>query len=317
MRTLLLFAAYAVLLASPAQAVSMSWVGVGDAGNAADDTGFGSVADPYLISQYEVTSSQYAEFLNAVAEDDTNGLYNTSMNTSVHGGIVRMGGPGNRRYSAKTPFVDKPVIFVSFYDALRFANWMHNGQPTGAQDASTTEDGAYTITQSGIDNNTIVRKGGATIFLTSEDEWYKAAYYNVMTTSYLDYPAGSDVQTSCAAPTATANHASCANKVASLTDVGAYTGSPSPNDSFDQGGNVFEWTEGKISAVRYARGGDFRSSTITDELNASQRMSLDPAGEVDSVGFRIATIPEPASSQLLLGGLLGLAHLARSRRLRA
>ncbi len=43
-----------------------------------------------------------------------------------------------------------PVNFVSFWDGLRFANWLHNGQPTGAQGNSTTEDGAYTLTAGGI-----------------------------------------------------------------------------------------------------------------------------------------------------------------------
>jgi hypothetical protein len=41
---------------------------------------------------------------------------------------------------------DKPVIAVSWFDALRFINWLENGQPVGLQDASTTEDGAYTFT---------------------------------------------------------------------------------------------------------------------------------------------------------------------------
>jgi hypothetical protein len=37
------------------------------------------------------------------------------------------------------------VNHVSWYDAVRFANWLHNGQPTGAQDNTTTEGGAYTL----------------------------------------------------------------------------------------------------------------------------------------------------------------------------
>jgi hypothetical protein len=60
-----------------------------------------------------------------------------------------------------------PVNFVSWYDCLRFANWLHNGQPTGAQDSTTTEDGAYDLSL----GSSVVRKAGATAFLTSEDEW--------------------------------------------------------------------------------------------------------------------------------------------------
>ncbi len=51
-----------------------------------------------------------------------------------------------------------PVNFVDFYDSLRFANWLHNGQPTGAQNNTTTEGGSYTITAAGIATNSIARK---------------------------------------------------------------------------------------------------------------------------------------------------------------
>jgi len=105
------------------------------------------------------------------------------------------GSPGSYTYSPIAGREALPVVFVSFYDALRFANWLHNGQPTGAQDNSTTEDGAYTITAQGISNNSITRNPGATIFLPSEDEWYKAAYYGALSASYFDYPAGSDTPT--------------------------------------------------------------------------------------------------------------------------
>jgi hypothetical protein len=42
-----------------------------------------------------------------------------------------------------------PVNRVSFYDALRFANWRHNGEPTGEQDNTTTEDGALRLPRFG------------------------------------------------------------------------------------------------------------------------------------------------------------------------
>jgi len=60
-----------------AAVVEMEWVTVGDAGNAADDTGYGAVDYVYRIGKYEVTNSQYCEFLNAVADVcDLYGLYN-------------------------------------------------------------------------------------------------------------------------------------------------------------------------------------------------------------------------------------------------
>ena len=96
---------------------------------------------------------------------------------------------------------------VTFWDSVRFTNWLHNGQPTGAQGPSTTEDGAYTLTPAGIAANTIPRNPEATIFLPNEDEWYKAAYFDG--TSYFDYPTGTDVPTACAAPGTSTNAANC------------------------------------------------------------------------------------------------------------
>ena len=148
-----------------------------------------AVSYEYQIGKYEVTNAQYSVFLNAVADTDANALYAASMGSGF-GGITRSGSSGSYTYSAIAGREDKPVNYVSFYDSLRFANWLHNGQPTGAQNNSTTENGAYELSL----GTSVVRKAGAQIFLTSEDEWYKAAYYKEGGTSagYWDYPAGSD-----------------------------------------------------------------------------------------------------------------------------
>ena len=317
MRTLLLSVLGAVLLLSvSASAVTIDWTLVGDPGNACDTQAngcFGSVADSYNIGTYEVTNTQYAEFLNAVADTDTNALYNTDMGNVVNlqGGITRSGSSGGYTYSAIVGRENLPVNWVSFYDSLRFANWLHNDQPTGAQDNTTTEDGAYTNTAQGISNNSITRNAGATIFLTSEDEWYKAAYYDAVSTSYFDYPAGSNAQTTCATPTATANQANCANAVGDLTDVGSYTGSASPYGTFDQGGNVWKWNETILSGSDRGLRGGSSGNGGADNFAASTRNSVGPAYEYINVGFRVA--PEPSTGLLVLAGLLGLAGWRRAR----
>jgi hypothetical protein len=193
---------------------------------------------------------------------------------------------------------------VSYYDSLRFTNWLQNGQPVGGQNNSTTEDGAYTLTANGIADNSIMRNGGATIFLTSEDEWYKAAYYDVLSASYFTFPADSSTPTTCAAPGATANTANCDRKAGGLTDVGSYTGSASPNGTFDQGGNVWEWNESIGAANRGLRGGSFNFSLAG--LQASARIVGNPLDENLSSGFRVAAVPEPGTALLLMAGLLGL-----------
>jgi formylglycine-generating enzyme required for sulfatase activity len=273
----------------------MDWVTVGDPGNACDPQSqgcFGAVPSTYRISKYETTNTQYAEFLNAVATTDPNALYSTSMGSSSQGGIKRSGNTGSYSYNVKSGFADRPVNFVSFWNSLRFANWLHNGQPVGVQDAATTEDGAYTMTAAGIAANTITRNAGATIFLTSEDEWYKAAYYDGVSASYFDYPAASDVLMRCAAPGAEPNTANCNFVVGTFTNVGAYTGSVSPAGTFDQGGNLWEWNEAIISgSTRSLRGGG--SWSYPQLLAASNRKIFDPAVENFYFGFRVAMIPEP------------------------
>ena len=95
--TIATVAAVVLTCVSGAQAeVVMDWVTVGDPGNV-DDThgdGYGGVDYVYNIGKYEVTNSQYAEFLNAVAAvGNPHGLYNTEMGGGWNdiGGISRSG----------------------------------------------------------------------------------------------------------------------------------------------------------------------------------------------------------------------------------
>jgi sulfatase modifying factor 1 len=216
-------------------------------------TGNGSVSSVYRISKFEVTVAQYTEFLNAVAASDPNGVYKTLMGSGFFGNITRTGSDGSFDYTAFAGVENMPMSRVAFYDTIRFVNWLDNGQPTGAQDSTTTEDGAYTITAQGIFDNSITRDLGATVFLPSEDEWYKAAYYDALSASYFLYPTETDVQTTCSAPRTTTNTANCGSVVLDWTDVGSYINSGSPSGTFDQGGNVAELNETIMPRPRPAR----------------------------------------------------------------
>lgn len=306
-------------LGDVAQGVNIDWVTVGDPGNPCETQTqgcFGAVAYTYRISRYETTNAQYAEFLNAVAATDANDLYNTDMGSGF-GGITRDGSPGSHTYSTILGREQMPVGRISFYDALRFANWLHNGQPTGAQDATTTEDGAYDMTL----GDDVVRKPSARVFLTSEDEWYKAAYFDGSV--YFDYPAGTSAETDCVVPSATSNTANCWGAVGDFTAVGSYTGSPSPYGTFDQGGNAWEWNEARRSSTRGLRGGRFQDGV--GFLQASYRGFEGPTIERVAFGFRVASLPAPAprvpalglASRLGMAGLLvasGLLAQTRRRR---
>ena len=118
-------------------AVTVDWVTVDNPNNASDNpTGYGAVPYTYQISRNETTIAQYTAFLNAVAASDPYGLYDASMTDSSIAGISRNGTSGTYTYSVMGTG-DRPITYVSWFDAARFANWMHNGQGSGS-----TETGA-------------------------------------------------------------------------------------------------------------------------------------------------------------------------------
>ena len=280
----------------------IEWVYIEDPGNDADDTGYGSVDYEYLIGKYEVTNEQYCEFLNAIATTDTyslyeeTGYYNDGGMSGAFGGIRRSSPPAPYSYSVKDPnWPNKPVNYVNFYDCLRFANWLHNGQPVGSQNASTTEDGAYTLTGlNSVDtgNHPIHgvngRNANAKVWLTSEDEWYKAAYYKGGGTNagYWDYATKSDTVSAAEFPPGGSNSANYNNVVGAVTDVGSYTSSISGYGTFDQGGNVWEWNETDEQGIwRIKRGAAFDVSG--NFLPASYRNGDVPTTHINNKGFRV------------------------------
>jgi sulfatase modifying factor 1 len=192
-RTWVLVCVVVGLLAGTAVAnFTMETVPVGNAGNAGELSGSGAdgfgpdricgaVAYTYKIGKYEVTAGQYTAFLNAVAKTDTYGLYDRRMadpTANSYGcNIQRDGSPGSYMYSVAADRANRPVNYVSWGDAARFVNWLHNGQPTGSQGLATTEDGSYYLNSAMTDAAllAVTRKANATWVIPSEDEWYKAA----------------------------------------------------------------------------------------------------------------------------------------------
>ena len=304
--------------------VTIETVPVGNAGNAADSTGYGSVAHNFNIGTYEVTIGQYTDFLNSVAATDTYSLYNASMATDLNvAGISRSGPSGLYTYAVINNSGDsgnRPITFVSWFDAARFANWMNNGATVGA----STETGAYTL--NGATTGIITKNAGATWWIPSEDEWYKAAYYKGGGTNagYWDYPTQSDTAPGNIVGGA-ANQANYNNGVYSvtqsasyvgtlnyLTDAGAFSNNASAYDTFDQGGNVWEWNDAVSGSSRGLRGGSWNFYYLYG-LQSSFRDYFDPAGEYGLVGFRVASVPEPSTAVLVLMGV-GALYLWKRRR---
>jgi formylglycine-generating enzyme required for sulfatase activity len=326
MKTTNLFAIVlaALVAISSAEAVTIDMVTVGNPGNAPDTRyngiSVGSVDHVYQIGKYEVTAGQYTEFLNAVAKADPNALYIPSMGVpggpSIGTNIQRTGSSPNFSYSVAADWANRPVNYVSFWDAARFANWLHNGQPTGPQGPGTTEGGAY----HDVGNQTLFgRNAGARFFIPTENEWYKAAYHknDGITGNYWDYPTASNTAPINTLPDP-GNHANFWNGSYTIgspyyrTEVGAFANSASPYGTFDQGGNVWEWNEtAVISSTRGMRGGALGYDV--QYMHASDRFDDDPPHHVADVGFRVASIPEPASPTLGVAGVMALILWRRKK----
>jgi len=314
--------------------VTMDWVTVGNAGNGVDTTSYGGVSDVYQISTYEVTAGQYTGFLNAVGGVDTYGLYNTNMWSSSYGcKIERYDGTGTSgspyQYRVAGDYANRPVNYVSWGDSARFSNWLHNNQPTGAQDANTTEDGAYALngTMTNTELLAVNREGDWKWALTSEDEWYKAAYYKGGGTSagYWDYPTSSDAVPGRDVADASGNNANYYGSPYPIdspyytTVAGGFQNSDSPYGTFDQGGNVWEWNEAVLyGSCRGLRGGSFYGSDFGGDggyLHASSRIDIGyPAYEDFDVGFRVSEVPEPATMAILMLGGIGILRRRKCAR---
>jgi formylglycine-generating enzyme required for sulfatase activity len=285
--------------------ITIPTVTVGNPGNAPDPaTGnlYGSVSYTYNIGQTEVTNAQYAAFLNAKAASDLFNLYNTDMAGSF-GGITRSGSAGSYTYATVSGRENNPVNFVSFWDATRFANWLHNGQGSG-----DTENGAYTL--GGVTNpmnSSVTRNAGWQWAVTSENEWYKAAYHQPASVggdsdNYWLYP----TQSNTVPTTAQANF--FGNGINNTTPVGSYAANY--YGTFDMGGNVWEWNEAIISGSnRGILGGSFNDGS--NYLRANSRVLSFPTNEFTMGGFRVSQVPGPSSAALLAIG--GLGALRRRR----
>lgn len=313
--------------------VSMDMVEVGNPGNAADPaTGYGSVMTTFRIATHDVTIADYVTFLNAVARSDPNQLYNPLMASDLMvAGIRRDGAPGSYVYTAVAPSGGvqnaaataggRPVTYVSWFDAARFANWMSNGQPTGRQTAATTENGAYDLTGRGpalglaVPRNAVnpnTRRKPAH-YIPTENEWYKSAYYD----PGLEGGSGGYTLYATRSSTAPGNlaggAANQANYVAQglfamtqqlsldlqqnyLTDVGTFTATPGPYGTYDMNGSVWELTDmdGSASPVRTIRGGGWTS--YYSYLQSDYRLGNATSAASSNVGFRLAASGNHASA---------------------
>ena len=294
--------------------LGIEWVTVGDPGNAADPaSGRGAVAGVFQISKHEVTVGQYAAFLSAVAATDTHGLWTGGQK------IDRAGQAGAFAYTARTGHEREPVMFVSFIDAMRFANWLHHlqAEPAGAAAAATpaaaaqlTEAGAYNLAVGG---GLAAREPDARAWIPTEDEWYKAAYHQPHAAGgpashYWRFATRSDETPTLGTPGDTATN--LANFLADATPqpnggvlrgygnvmpVGSFPGAASYYGTLDQAGNAWEWVETTVfDTQRVIRGGSMCGTY--EKLLPRVRTNASPTRRYPDTGFRVARAVPPEAT---------------------
>ena len=301
---------------SDANSFTMDFVTIGNAGNPDDDTGYGSVGYTYRIGVYEVSRGMIDAY-NALAPGH-GGPTLTMSDMTPHGGNG----------------VNRPATGVSWNEAARFVNWLNTSSGHSAAYKFTTGGfndriALWTNLDPGYDAANPFRNANAHYFLPSEDEWYKAAYYDPNKSGgagYWNYATGSDtapVTTSGGTMTGTAVYIDDVNPFptspADITNAGGL----SAYGTMAQNGNVEEWGESGSTAPndsagesRVYRGGYWRSGfgTLDGENleSSSGRNSNGTTAEGFALGFRVAAVPEPSGVLLTFMGMMGVA-LRRKR----
>ena len=299
------FAAFTLIIQSSVQAdtfgtsgneFTIDFVNIGNAGNAADTTGYGAVPYEYRAGVNEISQ-------NDIAKATASGMANVTA------------GPwtGNQ-----------PAATISWYEAAAFVNWLNTSTgKTAAYDLAWNGSAwSMNLWSSGqawtAGGENLYRNKDAFYFLPSENEWYKAAYYNAAGTNYFLYPTASD-----SAPTAVASGTDAGtavyNGVASVPAIVDSVGGLSPYRTMGQGGNVWEYNESAFDGTnrtpdenRVVRGGNWFYTE--SDLRSSFRGSDGPTNESDSIGFRVASVPEPSTYALLLMTGAGALWMTRKRR---
>ena len=300
----------------PAGQTSLAMVPVGDAGNAANpSTGVGSVAYSYRIGEYDITAAQYCQFLNAVAATaDPNNLWVSNMSSDASGGINCSTGAGGYTYAVKAGQANNPAIYVTYYDALRFANWLNNGQGGGS-----TETGSYALSGSGpawtVTTPSAAQRAswaasyGLHWVVPDSNELYKSDFYKGGGTNagYWGYGTQSDTPPASQAPAGTANTANVYNPSTGfalthsfsqdpaqnyLTDVGAYYNSPGPYGTYDVEGPVAQWSDNYVPATggySFSYGGAwyYSGNYFMGSNNSTETLAGSP---LCYMGFRVACI---------------------------
>ena len=263
---------------------TIDFVTVGNTGNAADTTGFGAVPYEYRMGTYEISQ-------DAIDKATASGMAN----------VVAGAWTGNQ-----------PAADIDWYEAAAFVNFLNTSSGKTVAYDLTFSNGSWSMAlwsseQAWTAGGTnLYRNKDAFYFLPSENEWYKAAYYNAAGTNYFLYPTASNT-----APTAVASGTNADTAVYQFVSfspaVVNAAGGLSSYGTMGQGGNIwemnetaFDGTNNSPSESRALRGGSYPNDAT--RLVSSYHQATEPLDSAASIGFRVASVPEPSTYALLLLG---------------
>ncbi len=293
-------------------------------GNGISAWGRGRVDYQYNISRFEIRTEQWMEFVNTfTTQSDALANFGRPLFWGARVDSTYTG-PGRRyRLSSITDAAWLPVTAITWRDAARYSNWLHNNK---GSDLSTLITGAYdttTWTTGPPFGDDPTHLPGARFWIPNVDEWIKAGYYDPDRNGpgqggWWLQPNGSDVQYHGAPPAAWGGDGETSAfdpddyNLPAFTEwnipLGAYPDSQTPWGLFDVSGGTEElledWAPGSL-AERIYIGSTAGSATSIDELGVSMGGAGPDIGTFSS-GLRIVSlVPSPSGVALaiVLGGL--------------
>jgi len=262
---------------------SLGFTTIGNVGNAADTTGYGSVGYTYRIGTYDISQSQ----------------------------IDKATASGLAHVTAGAWSGDQPAANISWFESAAFVNWLNTSKGFQAAynltwSGNTWSMALWTAADAGYDPSNPFRNSLALYVLPSQNEFYKAAFGKSDGSGYYLYSTASNVK-----PTLGSDIAWGTQPPSSVYAQGK----SSSYGTVGQFGDVWQWEESNYSGNnnnptgnRAGRGILWQSQWKYD---SSTLVEADPTFEANWYGFRVAeitanNIPEPSTYALFGIGAIGL-----------
>ena len=223
--------------------------------------------DEYWVANCEITRGQFEQFV----KDDQ---------VDVHVNIGKL----SVRYKRASPTEEHPEQQVSWYDAVKYCNWLSlkEGRSLSYRNTGTKEKGETHVEVHGVWEEIPGATGNR---LLREAEWENACRAGTET----KYSSGSDetvlVKYSQMYPS-------------KLTSI---AGSKLPNGLglHDMHGNVLEWCFDKYDSTgssRVFRGGSWND--VAANCRSANRLRFEPSSRHSPVGFRLALSPSGVTPEV-------------------